>query len=155
MTIKRPHAPIRLRELRIAAGIGGKQLASAAGIRALYIYQIESGQLNPLLHKDKLAACAKVLGTSLAEVLRPAVDPAGSLPDRRAPVKIANLPALIAAPRSAPKRRGRPPDPAVAGEMVEIGITVGGKMLGGVTTNDLGALKRVLKQLFGGTDGSS
>lgn len=153
------HAPIRLRELRLAADIGGKMLALQAGIPAWIIYQIETGRCNPLLHKARLKKVAKVLDTSLAELLKPATDPVKTMPSKDSPVRagVPNLPAVIKKRRppqpheadaEAP-RRGRPPLPATKGEMVEISIAVGGEMIGGITTRDTKAMRAVLRDIFG------
>lgn len=154
MTIKHSYPPIRLRELRVAANIGPKALADAAGVRAWVIYQIEFGQCNPLLHRSELKKVAKVLGTTLVEVMRPATQERPVTAAKTPP----NLPATI--PRGgmvkrkvedAP-RRGRPPALPVQGDVVHISLAVGGVPLGGIETRDLPAIRKVLRDLFGGDD---
>lgn len=134
------HAPIRLRELRIAADITGKALADKVGIPVWIIYQIENGSANPLLHKDAMKSVAKALGTTLAEVLRPATT-----------TTTTNLPAVV--PKAPAVKRGRPPAPSAPGEMVEISIAVGGNLIGGIQTRDTKAMRAVLRGLFGDDDG--
>ena len=139
------HAPIRLRELRIAADITGKALADKVGIPVWIIYQIENGSANPLLHKDAMKSVAKALGTTLAELLKPAT----ATPTTPAEP---NLPAVVPKPRM-PVKRGRPPAPSAPGEMVEISIAVGGNLIGGIQTRDTKAMRAVLRGLFGDDDG--
>lgn len=40
----------RIREIRLEKGMTGGALAKACGVTAAYIYQIESGNMNPSLH---------------------------------------------------------------------------------------------------------
>lgn len=142
----RRYAPIRLRELRIAAAITGKALADDVGIPVWLIYQIENGTCNALNHKDAMKRVAKALGTSLVELLRPATEAAAAATD--AP----KLPTVVPK-RRPPARIGRPAAPAVPGEMVEISIAVGGHVIGGIQTRDTKAMRAVLRGLFGDDDG--
>lgn len=146
MRLKNPYAPIRLRELRLQADIGVKQLATQANVKAWIIYQTEAGNCNPMLHRPALKKVAVVLGTSLPELLKPAT--VKHTPSKQHPVRAGhpNLPAVI------PKKRsvGRPPTPQQPGDVVQLSVSYGGKLIGGIETRDLGAMRRVLRDLFGG-----
>lgn len=156
--IAHPHPPIRLRELRLAANIGVKELARQASVPAWVIYQTEHRSCNPLLHKPTFKKVAKVLNTSLAELLKPAEN--WQPPTKEHPVQTGDryLPAVVkkrkppAAVADVAPRRGRPPAPAAQGDTVELSIVRGGVLLGGITTNDLKSMRAVLKDIFGDDD---